>query len=254
MNWTRAGSASPSQLPDGVNRTSAPRIECSDIALPVELSAVVPAPLTGTEWRACPSALPVRSVAPDGVPVQEQRATRVGTRFRRCFAPDTVIVGFTLIEILVAVVIVGVLALAVTISIATAGGERQLARESERLQGLIDFACHQAELTGREIGLRLDGRGYAFTRLGFDGWSSDALENELRPRSWVPGLGVEILRDGRDLRLAESDSEPPQIVCFSSGELSPFLLRLQLGDVANRYELRGEADGHIVLDRVAIRP
>jgi general secretion pathway protein H len=196
----------------------------------------------------------LRGLSADGVPVEGQEAIRVAPRFRPGFAPDTVVVGFTLIEILVVVVIVGVLALAVTISIATAGGERQLARESERLQGLIDFACHQAELSGREIGLRLDRQGYAFSRLGFDGWSSDALENELRPRDWVPGLGLELLRDGRLLRLAESDSEPPQIVCFSSGELSPFLLRLQLGDVANRYELRGEADGRIVLDRVAIRP
>lgn len=195
-----------------------------------------------------------RGVSPDGVLAKEPGADRVVPRFRRGLAPDTVVVGFTLIEILVVVVIVGVLALAVTISIATAGGERQLALESERLQGLIGFACHQAELTGREVGLRLDGQGYAFTRLGFDGWSSDTLENELRARSWVPGMGVELLRDGRDLRLAESDSDPPQIVCFSSGELSPFLLRLRLGDVANRYELRGEADGEVVLDRIAISP
>ena len=129
-----------------------------------------------------------RGASPMACRWKSEEPEPVAPRFRRGFAPDTVVVGFTLIEILVVVVIVGVLALAVTISIATAGGERQLARESERLQGLIDFACHQAELTGREIGLRLDGKGYAFTRLGFDGWNSDALGNELRPRDWVPGL------------------------------------------------------------------
>ena len=168
--------------------------------------------------------------------------------------PDPVVVGFTLIEILVVIVIVGVLALAVTISIATAGGERQLAREAERLRGLIDHACNQAELTGREIGVRLGEQGYAFTQLGFEGWSVDERKDELRPRSWVGGMNVELLRDGRPLRLTESDTDAPQIVCFSSGELSPFLLRLQLGDVANRYELRGDADGRIALDRVALRP
>ena len=51
-----------------------------------------------------------------------------------------------------------------------------------------------------------------------------------------------------------TDEAQPQIVCFSSGELSAFVLRLQLGDVASRYELRGEADGDVVLDRVATLP
>lgn len=164
------------------------------------------------------------------------------------------VVGFTLIEILVVMVIVGVLALAVTISIATAGGERQLAREAERLQALVDHACHQAELGGREIGLRIGARGYAFSLLGFDGWMASEQKDELRPRSWVPGMAVELYRDGRALRLGEDEREAPQIICFSSGELSPFLLRLQLGDVANRYDLRGEADGRVSLARTVSAP
>ena len=151
-------------------------------------------------------------------------------------------------------VIVGVLALAVTISIASAGGERQLTRESERLQALIQYACTQAELTGREIGLRVSQQGYAFALLGFDGWLAEPQKNELRPRSWVTGLGVELYRDGRELQLARKDADVPQIVCFSSGELSPFLMRMQLGDVARRYELRGEADGRVRLSAVDLRP
>jgi general secretion pathway protein H len=165
-----------------------------------------------------------------------------------------VVVGFTLIEILVVMVIVGVLALAVTISIATAGGERQLAREAERLQALLDHACHQAELSGREIGVRFGAKGYAFSLLGFDGWMASEQKDELRPRKWVPGMVVELFRDGRAMRLSEDETEAPQIICFSSGELSPFLLRLQLGDVANRYELRGETDGRVGLARTVAPP
>ena len=176
------------------------------------------------------------------------------TRFLRGCGPIPVVVGFTLIEILVVIVIVGVLALAVTLSIATAGGERQLAQEAERLQALIRHACNQAELSGREIGLRVDSDGYSFSMLAFDGWMDGEQKDELRPRVWVPGMRVELLRDGSVTWLPDSSSGQPQIVCFSSGELSPFLLRLQLGDVVSRYELRGEADGTVVLDRVAILP
>ncbi len=163
------------------------------------------------------------------------------------------IAGFTLIEILVVVVIVAVLALAVTISLATAGGERQLVRESERLQALIAHACNQAELSGREIGVRISRNGYAFALLGFDGWMASDQQDELRPRTWLPGLEFALYRDGSEMRLAEDESQSPQIVCFSSGELSPFVLRLALGDAAKRYEVRGKADGRIDVEPVELR-
>lgn len=163
---------------------------------------------------------------------------------------DPVCRGFTLIEILVVLVIVGVLALAVTIGIASAGGERQLTREAERFQALVAYACTRAELSGHEIGVRVDVQGYAFVMLGLDGWTS-AAQQELRPRKWIHGLAASMLREGREIRLADGDDALPQIVCFSSGELSPFLLRLQLGDVVARYELSGRSDGRIDLRAVA---
>lgn len=151
-------------------------------------------------------------------------------------------------------VIVSVLALAVSISIASAGGERQLTREAERLQALVEHACRQAELGGRDIGLRIGAEGYAFSFHGFDGWSTTDRKDELRPHTWVAGLRLVLLRDGRQVNLADSDAVSPQLVCFSSGELSPFLLRMELGDVDMRYELSGDVQGSVALKRVEIRP
>lgn len=162
--------------------------------------------------------------------------------------------GFTLIEILVVMVIVGVLALAVSIGVATAGGERQLSREAERFQALISYACTRAELSGREIGLRLNESGYAFTRLALDGWQADEQEGELRPRLWLRGMQVSLRRDGREVLVSDNADQPPQIICYSSGELSPFFVRLALGDVPVRYELTSVADGRVTLDRVAVNP
>lgn len=179
-----------------------------------------------------------------------RQVTRLLRRART--APD--IAAFSLIEVLVVLVIVSVLALAVSISIASAGGERQLTREAERLQALIQHACRQAELGGREIGLRIGPRGYAFSMLGFKGWAAAERKDELRPHDWIPGLRLELLRDGRPVNLADGDVEPPQLICFSSGELSPFLLRMELGDVGMRYELRGDVQGSIALKRVEIGP
>ena len=153
--------------------------------------------------------------------------------------------GFSLIEILVVLVIVGVLALAIGIGINAAGGERQLAREGERLQALIVHACERAELGGREIGVRIDAGGYAFSVLGLEGWMADESTGELRARRWVPGLGVELRRDGRALDTAADGAAGPQIVCFPSGELTPFSVRLGLGDVVGTLDIDGLADGRV---------
>lgn len=164
------------------------------------------------------------------------------------------VAAFSLIEVLVVLVIVSVLAVAVSISIASAGGERQLEREAERLQALLEHACRQAELGGREIGVRIDAKGYAFAMRGFTGWSSGPRQDELRAHAWVPGIRLELLRDGRPVSLAGGETDTPQLVCFSSGELSPFLLRMELGDVGTRYELSGDIQGVVALRHVEIRP
>jgi general secretion pathway protein H len=157
--------------------------------------------------------------------------------------------GFSLIEILVVLVIVGVLALAIGIGVNAAGGERQLMREGERVQALVVHACERAELGGREIGMRIDAGGYAFSMLGLEGWMADESVGELRPRQWVQGLRVELRRDDRVLAAAGESAARPQIVCFPSGELSPFTLRLGIGDVPGTLDIDGFADGRVDLAR-----
>ncbi len=147
-------------------------------------------------------------------------------------------------------VIVGVLALAVVIGIDAAGGERQLMREGERFQALVTHACERAELVGRGVGVRVDANGYAFAMLGLDGWAADESEGELRPRRWLQGLAAELHRDGRVLGVDGRDAATgPQIVCFPSGELTPFTLRLRLGAVAGTLDVDGRADGRVDLER-----
>lgn len=158
--------------------------------------------------------------------------------------------GFTLIELLVVLVIVGVLAAALTLAVGSSS-ERQLDTAAERLQALIGHACDQAELSGREIGVSIAVDGYAFSRLDGNQWRPFGSEGELRARSWPQGLRIELTRDGRPL--APSLDGLPQLVCFSSGELTPFALALTLGD-APRYRLTGSDDGSVRSDRIGAAP
>lgn len=164
-------------------------------------------------------------------------------------SPDA---GFSLIELLVVIVIVGVLVFAVTLSIAS-GAQRQLQREAERFQALITQACAQAELSGREIGIVVDPGGYSFLLLSGTEWQEFPDDSVLRRRPWVDGVQVELSREGRHVDLSEVRAVSPQLVCFSSGELTPFVLVLALAD-APHYRVSGADDATLKTERVGAAP
>ena len=158
---------------------------------------------------------------------------------------DSLASGFTLIEILVVTVILAVSAVAVTLAIAGAGGERQLARDAERLHALIGYACEQAERSGHPIGISLTREGYRFSRNEQAGWLPER-DGELRPRKWSVQAGATLTRAGQRVDIGKEFPDKPQLVCFSSGELTAFRLDLALPESATRYRLEGRPDGDIV--------
>jgi general secretion pathway protein H len=158
--------------------------------------------------------------------------------------------GFSLIELLVVVVIVAVLALAVTLSVA-GSAERQLLREADRFEGLVHLACEKAEQSGREIGVDVGTGGFSFRQLAGDKWQYADAGSELRARAWLEGMRIALSREGRSVDPGTRDA-PPQIVCFSSGEMTPFALTLALGDV-KPCRITGSDDGTTKRDRVEAR-
>jgi general secretion pathway protein H len=172
---------------------------------------------------------------------------RVSHGFTRAANPRAPL-GFTLVEILVVVAIVGVLALALTIAVG-GSGERKLGNEADRFQSLLAHACSEAELGGREIGVVIADDGYAFRRLDGADWHKPGGE-ELRDRHWPAGLRFELRRDGRMLEPATPKQPAPQLVCFSSGEMTAFVLTLALGDTAASWRITGNDDGTLAAERI----
>lgn len=154
--------------------------------------------------------------------------------------------GFTLIELLVGVVILAVLAGALTLAMGGLGGERQLEQQARRTQAIIGYACEQAELIGRDIGMSVDSHGYRFSRRNGADWLP--LESdELRSREWLAGTRAALSSDGRAIVVGDDFPEKPQLVCFSSGELTPFHLELRLADLSQGWQLDGKPDGGLAL-------
>ncbi|MGH8354743.1 MAG: type II secretion system minor pseudopilin GspH [Pseudomonas sp.] len=151
--------------------------------------------------------------------------------------------GFTLIELLVVLVIIGCLVGLAVLSTGTASTSRELRDEAQRLAALIGLLADEAVLDNREYGLLVRADGYRVLRYdqGADRWAAIAGEAEHRLPAWAR---LELELDGEPLRLAapvkEDEDEPgltpagaaaeklpePQLLILSSGELSPFRLRL----------------------------
>lgn len=161
--------------------------------------------------------------------------------------------GFTLIEILVVVVILAVLAAAVSIALSGAGGERQLEREAERLQALLGYACEHAETGGLAVGLSLVDGGYVFSQRNGDGWKAFT-QGELRDREWPGNLRAELSRDGSRIEILPQPPEIPPVVCFASGELTPFRIDLGLPGLAVRWRLEGDMAGDVKRERRDVGP
>lgn len=158
--------------------------------------------------------------------------------------------GFTLIEVLVAVAIVAMMAAAVVLSVGNAGAVRSAEREAQRLAQLVEHACERASLTGRPHGLHI-----ALDRYSFSVWDGAnfvfANRDELRQRQLPDGFRFELGASGSGSALGERFAEKPQVVCWPSGELTPFTLDIGVTPRQPLYRIEGAVDGSFKIAQVA---
>ena len=174
--------------------------------------------------------------------------------------------GFSLLEVLVVVFIIGILATMLTLSVGITGGDRELEREVDRLRALIGLASEEAVFQGREIGLKFLPRGYEFSLFAPEenAWVVLTGDDLLSPRDLPAELLVELEIDGRavvlkadDKQQQSSDEDPdeeyrPQIFIFSSGDVTPFELLLRRPFQSDGLSLEVAGDGSIEVMRDAI--
>ena len=159
------------------------------------------------------------------------RTSATGQRISR---PRHAIGGFTLIEILVVVMIIGIMAAGAVLSLGVVGEDRELDTERDRILSITGYLREQAALQNREYGMRCHDGGYEF--LAYDvrsaTWQKLSDDRLLRRRSLPPGLSLELVVEGRPVILPKADAADaaPQILLFSSGELSSFELTLRRED------------------------
>jgi general secretion pathway protein H len=159
--------------------------------------------------------------------------------------------GFTLLEVLVVIVIIGIIASMAIVSTRVLGGDHEMDKEARRLAAVLTQAREEAMLQGRDLGLRVDGRGYDF--LLYDNrnelWRLPTDDPLLRERLLPDGLATRLWLESREVKLparaAPSEQSPamPQVVMFASGDTVPFELRLDRPGTRELRAVAAEADG-----------
>ncbi len=91
--------------------------------------------------------------------------------------------GYTLVELLVVLVVLGVMLGLVSLSIVP-DPRAKLQRDAERLETLFALAAEEAQLTSRPIAWRGDENGYAFYRRDRNDWVPFVDDAQFKARRW----------------------------------------------------------------------
>ena len=136
--------------------------------------------------------------------------------------------GFTLLELLVVISIVAVLMGTVVVGFTGADEERRLRTAAESIQARLELARLNALQRNREWGVHVDDHSYHFSE--FDPDSGIWVAQEQRPfraTKIPPRIEFEVEIEGFYFdKLDDQEEEVPDIVLFSSGEVTPFVWSL----------------------------
>lgn len=176
--------------------------------------------------------------------------------------------GFTLLEMLVMLIVIGITISFVTLSIGVGGRPVELKNEAEKLTGMLQLALEEAVLTGKPIGLRidetLDRRGtqfnYEWSVLEQGQWQPFEQHPVLQDGQVTEGIELDLTLEGIETKLGEEREEDddskltetyqPDIFILQSGELSAFKLYITNPELPDQvYQINGNPAGALRLLR-----
>ena len=180
--------------------------------------------------------------------------------------------GFTLLEVLLVALLMGLVASAVTLSISVAGPEQMLKKQAQRFMSATEMVLDESVLSGQFIGIVIDEDQYQFVFYKEGKWMPVDQDRLLSAKKMDAGITLDIVIDGMPLVQEDEQNESwfdepfideeseeekkkhpePQILLFPSGEMTPF----ELGFNTVNDDLQpvnvlvvGDALGHLTLGR-----
>ncbi|MGM0677858.1 MAG: type II secretion system minor pseudopilin GspH [Pseudomonadota bacterium] len=165
--------------------------------------------------------------------------------------------GFTLLELVVVLFIIGVMFTFAVIAVGDGGRDRMIEQEARRMVVLMDLARDEGILTAQETAVGFSRHGYTFLREFEVGertyeWLPLEADRQLRERSLEDlGLELELRLEGIPVSLDRTlDNPAPHVYLGITGEITPFEVQVH-GDRTRRpyFIIEGQPNGRIQMKR-----
>jgi general secretion pathway protein H len=177
--------------------------------------------------------------------------------------------GFTLLEVMVVVVIIAILTALGVLSIGALGGDRARDAEVERFEDVVATAMQEAQLEGRDFGVRIQHASYEVYVYSprRQRWETVRDDRLYAVHDLPAGLEFGLTLEGRPVQL---DAEPPaaseqldasaelatgtdrrresprpQLIFYAGGEVAPYRLEVRREGDTRAYAIEQSADGTI---------
>ncbi|MBI3344497.1 MAG: type II secretion system minor pseudopilin GspH [Gammaproteobacteria bacterium] len=174
--------------------------------------------------------------------------------------------GFTLLELIVVIFIIGITLTFAALSITNRDQEQRAEQEAQSLAARLSLAGQESVLQAKELALELteEGSGYQFLVLEAKGWQAVGSDQDaLRPRRLPGGMRLEMKLEGEEIHFTQTsgksaddvdkkleedlarkgdEEKTPRIYLLSSGEATPFTATLHTEGVED-YQIVGTANG-----------
>ena len=152
--------------------------------------------------------------------------------------------GFTLLEVMLVVLLMGVAATAVTFTMGDSGPKQTLTKAAEQFIASVDLVLDETVLSGQFLGVVVDEDKYQFVIYQDEKWQPLQDDRLLSSRQMKPEISLSLVLEGlplvqedeedesffdepfeeADVGLESGNKKPiePQILLFPSGEMSSF--------------------------------
>lgn len=161
--------------------------------------------------------------------------------------------GFTLLELLVVIVLLGVVSSFAVLSLNITGLETELKEETKKIHALINLAKEEAIIQAQEIALVVDHKTYFFQYLDWQSKTWLAKDDKVfRRRNIHEGIKIYLETEAGKITFKKKDDEDElnRIFFFSSGEQSKFIIKISIREnEKNYFRIVGDINGNLKVEK-----